>query len=548
MRKKPQPASPRRIEPGYLEGLPSTALKHVRETIKALERGDLEAAERAITMALVYAPQHPEPHRLLGIALQRLGRAADAIASFREVVKLRPDDGGVLLPLARAQADANDIAGAIETLRTRVAAHADAEALYALAQMLDRHGELDEALSILERVVALDPEHAQARLQYARCLFYCGRSEQAAAQFRHLLRANRQVASAWYGLVEMKTVDFDDDDLATLTRLSEKSAFTGLERATLLHALGSVREATGHFPGAFAAFTAAAQLERAEFAWHADVFTRHVSAVRNAFPQAVAADSADRGREVVLIVGMPRSGSTLIEQILAAHPDVEGGSELPDLNLVLQEESARRRTPLPQWFSAATPADWRRLGEDYLARTARWRRKKPRFTDKFPGNWIVAEAALAMLPGARVIDCRRDAIETCWSCFKQFFAPGMAAWSCSFEGLANYWRECLRQGNRLATRYPRSFRVMGYEAFVDDAETQTRELLAFCDLAFDPACLRFYESSRTIRTASAAQVRQPITRNKSRSAAYGALLDPLLRLLAQAQLDLGNAQIPPPDR
>ncbi len=491
MTKKPQPASPRRIEPGDLQGLTPLALKHVREALHALERGDLDAAERAVTLALVYAPAHPEPYRLLGITQQRLGRAGDAITSFGEALKLRPGYDDVLLPLTLAQADANDVAGAIETLRTRVARSADAKTLYALAQVLDRHGELDEALSILERVVALDPEHAQARLQYARCLFYGGHTEQAAAQFRQLLRAGRQVASAWYGLAEMKTVEFDEDDLATLTRLSEKSAFAGMERATLLHALGSVREATGHYPGAFAAFTAAAQLERAEFAWHADVFTRHVAAVRDAFPQPVAADSAERGREVVFIVGMPRSGSTLIEQILAAHAEVEGGSELPDLNLVLQEESARRRAPLPQWSSAATPADWQRLGEDYLARTARWRRKKPRFTDKFPGNWIVAEAALAMLPGARVIDCRRDAVETCWSCFKQFFAPGMAAWSCSFEGLASYWRECLRQGDHLAARYPRSFRVVRYEAFVDDVEAQTRELLAFCGLAFDAACQRF---------------------------------------------------------
>ncbi len=544
MKKNPAPASPQQVEPGDIRGLPQAALKHVREATQALNRGTLMDAERAVTMSLVYAPQHPEPHRLLGITLQRLGRANDAIASFREALKLRPGDASVLIPMAQAQADANDISGAIETLRARVAQHADANTLYALAQMLDRHGELDEALSILERVVVLDPRHAPARLQYARCLFYSGHLEKAEAQFRYLLRAGQEVASAWYGLAEMKTVEFSAEDLAALTSLCSKSSIAGLERATLLHALGSMREKAGDCPGAFTAFTAAAQLERTKFTWNADGFVRHLASVRASFAHPATSLDTNLGHEVVFIVGMPRSGSTLIEQILAAHPEMEGGSELPDLNRVLQEESARRCMPFPEWVGVATASDWRRLGEDYLARTARWRRQKPRFTDKFPGNWVMAEAALAMLPGARIIDCRRDAVETCWSSFKQFFAPGMAAWSCGFEELATFWRECRRHCDYLAARYPGNFRIQSYEALLDDPEAQTRELLAFCDLAFDPACLRFYESSRMIRTASSAQVRRPITRGKSRVDLYGALLDPLRRLLAQAQLELDAKKNP----
>ncbi|MDR3385925.1 MAG: sulfotransferase [Rudaea sp.] len=531
------------IERADVQDLPSAALRHVREATQALDRGAMQDAERSITVAMVYAPLHPEPRRLLGIMLQRLGRADDAVASLREALGLRPGAAGVLIPLSRAQADANDLPGAIESLRACVAQKADADTLYLLAQMLDRHGELDEALSVLERVVTLDPAHAQARLQYARCLFYSGRAGDAAAQFRHLLRVGREVASAWYGLAEMKTVKFSANDLAALDALCAKSAMTGLERATLLHAVGSAREAAADYPGAFAAFMHAAQLERASLAWNAAAFAQHAASVRAAFSQAPAATDVTFGHEVVFIVGMPRSGSTLIEQILASHPGMEGGSELPDLNLVLQDESARRHASLPDWFAAATPADWRRLGEDYLARTARWRAGKPRFTDKFPGNWIMAEAALAMLPGARIVDCRRDALETCWSCFKQFFAPGMAPWSCGFDELAGYWRECRRHCDHLAARHPQSFRIVQYEALVDDPEGQTRELLAFCDLAFDPACLRSHETARTIRTPSAAQVRQPIRRSPGRADSYGTLLDPLRRLLAQAQngLDAGRA-------
>jgi tetratricopeptide (TPR) repeat protein len=537
MKKKPMPASTSPIELGDVQDLPVSALAYLRQAVAALNRGAWMEAERAVTLSLVFAPDHPQSHRLLGIAQLRLGRSADAVATLRAALRTRPDDAGILTPLAQAQAVTNDIVGAIETLRVLVALHESADTLYLLAGMLDRHGELDEALLLFERIVSMEPGHAEARLQWARCLFYCGRVDAAAVQFRHLLSSRQQVASAWYGLAEIKTIGFSTDELTALKTLCAKPPFAGLELATLLHALGSALEAAGDYPAAFATFTRAAQLERARFAWEGERFGRHLALVRAAFAEPVATREQTLGHEVIFIVGMPRSGSTLIEQILASHPQVEGASELPDLQVVIEAESARRRLPLADWARVATPADWRRLGEDYLVRTARWRKDKPRFTDKFPGNWAMAEAALAMLPGARIIDCRRDAVEMCWSCFKQFFAPGRVAWSCAFDDLAAYWNACRRHGDYLAARYPENFRIQHYEALLDDVQGQTRELLAFCGLEFDPACLQFHQSLRAIRTASAAQVRQPLQKRESNSERYGALLDPLRLALAKAQAE-----------
>ncbi len=535
MSRKSVPGSLPQIEIGDTRGLPPAALAHVHAARRALTRGAWKDAERAITASLVYAPQHAEPNRLLGIVLQRLGRPAEAIESFGEALKARPDDAGILALMAQAQADANDVAGAIATLR--VAAERDrqnAHAIHLLAGMLERHGEIEEALGVLERVLALDSRHSQARLGYARCLFFAGRESEALAQFRELLSTGREVASAWYGIAEMKTVKFDAADLAALKALCAKPPVQGLELAALHHALGKALEDAGDFPAAFGAFNAAAKLERARFPWNADAFDQLVASVRAIFPRSIELGDEMRGSEVIFIVGMPRSGSTLVEQILAAHPHVEGGSELPDLDLVVREESARRHLPFAHWMSSATPDDWRRLGENYLARTARWRERKPRFTDKFPGNWVVAEAVLAMLPGARIIDARRDPLEMCWSCFKQFFAPGLAPWSSDFRDLVRFWRECRDHGNRLVERYPDNVRIQHYEHLLDDPSRQTRELLAFCGLPFDQACERFYLASRTIRTASAAQVRRPIQRSTGSTAAYGALLDPLRQLLNES--------------
>jgi tetratricopeptide (TPR) repeat protein len=533
-----------RVQPADILDFPVAGRVHLHEAARALNQGNLQAAERAITVCLAYAPEHAEPHRLLGLTLQRLGRPAEAVQSFRTARAGRPQDPDLLIRLSEAQADAHDLSGAIDTLRELVTQRGSANDMYLLGAMLDRHGQLDQALPVLQRALSLDADHARARALYARESFHCGDMDRAREQFRHLLRSGQEIASAWHGLAELKTIKFAPNDVDALKALSAQPRFSSLERASLLHTLGQAFEDNGDYRAAFDAFGQAARLERAKFPWHADRFEEYANSVRAAWQQPAPTSSGAPGHEVIFIVGLPRSGSTLIEQILAAHPQVEGASELPDLNAVIQDESTRRRAPFLQWANLATSGDWNRLGQDYLARTARWRRNKPHFTDKFPGNWLLGEAALAMLPGARIIDSRRDALENTWSCFKQFFAPGLVPWSRDYTDLAQYWLAYRRHADHLLMRYPSAYRVQEYERLVDDPEGQSRELLSFVGLDFDPACLLFYASSRAIRTASSAQVRQPIRRSASSSERYGALLDPLRACLATAQAQLKAAPAP----
>jgi hypothetical protein len=232
------------------------------------------------------------------------------------------------------------------------------------------------------------------------------------------------------------------------------------------------------------------------------------------------------GAEAIFIVGMPRSGSTLVEQILAAHPQVEGASELDDLDEVLRGECHRRRQGLLQWLRAASAADWQRLGAEYLERTARWRRQRPRHTDKMPENWRYAGLLRAMLPGARIIDARRDRLETGWSCFKQqFYAqPHFAN---TLADIAAYQRDCEQAMDAWRAQDPARIRLQEYEALLAAPEAQIRALLDFCGLPFDPACLAFHAAGRSVRTASAAQVRQPLQAGTARASHYGDRLDPL---------------------
>lgn len=527
---KPQAQADTAIEPAEIRDLPPQARASLQAAVKALQRGELAKAERELTVSLVYAPSHAEPHRLLGVTLLKLGRPSHAVASFRAALAARPGDAAIASSLAQAQADAGDLAAAIESASALTLQHPDAASFALLATLLERHGEVEGALRAADQALAIDPRDSTTRLRRGRCLFQTGQIDAAEAQFRELLRDKREVSAAWHGLGELRTVKFsaaDRDELRALTQ----SKLGAVERAVLNHVLGRAYEDDGDYAAAYAAFVEAARLEHAKFPWDPAVFERYVDSQHAAFPAPVASEGS-LGHEVIFIIGLPRSGSTLIEQILAAHPQVEGASELPDLHAVIQQESDRRRALLAQWAPRASASDWRRLGETYLARTQRWRAHKPRFTDKMPGNWVHAEPALAMLPGARIIDCRRDALETCWSCFKQFFAPGIVPWSHTFDDIAHYWRQCIAHGDRLAARYPERVCIVNHEALLADPESATRALLAFCGLEFDAACMRPHEVSRTIRTASAAQVRQPLQRRVPDGERYGALLDPLRHALA----------------
>ena len=205
---------------------------------------------------------------------------------------------------------------------------------------------------------------------------------------------------------------------------------------------------------------------------------------------------------------------------------MEGASELPDLGDVIQAESKRRGKPFPHWVPDANADDWHRLGSEYLRRTSRWRSSKPRFTDKMPENWKLAGVLRAMLPGATVLETRRDPLETAWSCFRQPFYQ-LPHFSCDFADIAACLRGSERAMDAIRARDPARVHLLRYEDLIADPEARVRELLSACGLAFDPACLDFHRAGRSVRTASAAQVRQPLRGDTARAGDYGARLDPL---------------------
>jgi tetratricopeptide (TPR) repeat protein len=396
-------------------------------------------------------------------------------------------------------------------------------------------GSVAEARDAFERAIALEPRHAMARVRLADALVYLGDLDAAAAAYRAAIALNPQCGPAWWGLAAMRTVPFDDGEYARLRELRTDPTVAEPDHIAMGFALAKAHEDRARYDDAFATLREANASMRRRIDWRAGDFSARVDRMLAAFAApARASDDDTLGREVIFVVSLPRSGSTLTEEILAAHPDVEGASELPDLGAVIEEESARRGAGFLQWATEAQPADWSRLGKRYLERTARWRRTRPRFTDKMPGNWLYLGAALAMLPGARIVDCRRDPVETCFSCYRQLFSSG-AVFSYDLDDLAVYYNAYDRAMRHFARIAPSRIRVQRYEALLADRDAEIASLLAFAGLAPDDACRNYASNRRTVRTASAAQVRQPLRAGTARAALYGEHLAPLRRALGVAE-------------
>ncbi|HWS77075.1 MAG TPA: sulfotransferase [Thermomonas sp.] len=517
-----------------MAGLAPDAIERLHGAARAIRDRAPMQAERLLAEVLATHPGHAEALRLLAILQLHTKRAPQAIATLQAAIQRHPDDALLQADLGNARNACGERDAAIAAWRRATALDpAQPAAWFNLGRALQAQGDSAAAAAALQHARASAPDLLPALILLGDALSHLGRFDEATAHYRDALRQHPACGDAWRGLSNIKTVSLDDTDATALATQLQRRDIADSDRVAMGHALGKLEEDRGHHPQAFAAFAAANALQQRLTPWRLQPFAGFVEQALAATDTLPAPLDPAEGHEAIFIVGLPRSGSTLFEQILAAHPQVEGASELPDLGIVLQQESVRRGMPYPQWIPQASAEDWQRLGREYLARTARWRATRPRFTDKLPENWKFAGVLRAMLPGATVIETRRDPLETAWSCFKQPFysQPHFAN---TLEDVGAYLRGCERAMDAWRAHDPARIRLHRYEALLADPEPRIRALLSDCGLEFDPACLRFHAATRSVRTASAAQVRQPLHRDSVRAAAYGALLDPLRQALGLA--------------
>nr|WP_199042153.1 tetratricopeptide repeat-containing sulfotransferase family protein [Dyella sp. ASV24] len=516
--------------------LPPMAERMLARAREEWARRAFDAAERSLLNVLALAPDEPTAMRMLGMVAQRRGDAVRAIDCFRRVLAIWPDDSDLHVCLGIALFERGDIDKALMHLRHACELQpGSAPAWFNLGEALVREAHTEEAVAALQRALAVDPGHVSARLSLSKAQASLGDIDAAVTGFRDIVRREPANAEAWFGLSNLNTVRFDASDVACLERALARGDLPARHRELLGFALAKAMEDQGDYARAFDAFQSANTSRRQRTPWDATGERRRVEAIAATAMKEMPPPLDDKlGREVILITSIPRSGSSLVEQILASHPEVTGANEISDLSQVIDAETKRRGSAFPLWTADATAQDWHRLGQEYLARTARWREARPRFTDKNLLNWYLVGSTLTMLPAARVVIVRRDPVETCLACYRQLFSE-KNGFGTDLDEMADYCIDFLRLTRLWLDRYPTQVFDLEYEALQAEPEAVIRRLLEFCNLPFDPACLDFHKTQRAVRSApSAAQVRQPLLRNTARSARYGDRLDPLRRRLRDA--------------
>ncbi|MGY3041291.1 tetratricopeptide (TPR) repeat protein [Rhodanobacter sp. TND4EL1] len=513
-------------------GLPLAARQRYDEATIALARRDLDVASEALSGLRVLAPDFVEARRLQGLVTHMRGDHAAAVAILREALAAHPDNALLHMNLGMALYGCGEFATAFSSLRRACELAPDfAPAWFSLGRAFQHQGRSAGAITALHRAVDLAPEDAVMRSLLAEAQASLGAVAAACTNYREALRHEPDQAEAWLGLARMQGERFTHDDLSRLKQAMQRPSTSSQARVMLGFALSRCLEDQGDYHAAFRALRKANGQARKQVGWNAAVVSARVAGIRAAFAQpSDDVEDPGLGGQVIFIAGLPRAGGGLLRRVLAGHAQVDASDRPQHLREVIEEESKRRQQGFPQWTLAATPADWARLGREYLARAIRTPDDKRWFIDQSDQDWHLMDAAMAMLPGARLVDCRRDALENCFSCYRQLFARAHE-FSYDLDELASFWRDY----DGLATPWQQLYHgrvfVHQHESLLADPPLQLHRLLAFLGLDEDRHCLDVHANKRQGAAGNAVRLRGPLRWQEPRAPRYASKLDRLRVLL-----------------
>jgi predicted Zn-dependent protease len=487
--------------------------------LKALREERLPESVRLLQQHLIAAPNDLAARIVLAQTAARLGHLEDAGDILANCVGRDPESADARFVYAQVLHAQHRPHEALAQLRALPAgAAATLRARYLRLACLILTGEYQDAIDAAAWLLEAQPNEPAFHISHGQTLRIAGDAAAAEAAFRRALVLRPNAGEAWWCLADLKTTSFTDADIALMREAAETAALTETDRVQAGYALGKALEDRGAWGASFAAYAQAAKLWRSRLRYDADHTTATVGMTcalcTPGFFQSRPRGSTDEAP--IFIVGMPRAGSTLVEQILVSHPDVEPTMELPYMaQIAIGLSRQGRQGTGPDYYETVAALDqpaMARLAEQYLSDAARHRRRgAPRFIDKLPGNFMHVGLIELLLPHARIIDVRREPMAACFSMFKQLFSGGQE-FTYDFTELGRYWRDYVAIMAHFDTILPGRIYRVSYERLVENTEHVIRGLLEHCGLAFDDACLRFWETQRPIATHSSEQVRKPINR------------------------------------
>jgi len=406
------------------------------------------------------------------------------------------------------------------------------------ATILVRKGDHEEAMEIYERVLEDYPRQARAQLNYGHTLKTVGRLDESIAAYRNCIDLSPEIGETYWSLANLKTFRFTDEDVKNMLAQVTTEDGDPDDQSHLAFALGKAYEDRGDYDKSFHYYKRGNAIRRIHHGYDPKINIYDTVRQINCLDGKFFADRTGQGcpaPDPIFIVGLPRAGSTLLEQILASHSQVEGTAELIDIIAMSRDLGGKKRlrtaSKYPEILTELTPDKFRKLGESYLETTRVQRSNIPYFIDKMPNNFQHIGLIHSILPNAKIIDARRHPMGCCFSGFKQLFARGQT-FTYDLEDIGHYYRDYVRLMDHWDEVLPgRVYRVQ-YEDMVADTENQIRRLLDYCGLDFEEACLHFYETERAVRTPSSEQVRQPIyTKGVEQWRNFEPYLDPLKEAL-----------------
>jgi len=481
---KGQSREAKAIAEDFLRRHPDDLLALTIAADAAIDLWDLDRAEEMLRTVLERAPTFLRASVLLAKCLMRAARARDAIAVLEEVLLRKPDNRPALIHMALLQAEV---------------------------------GDLEQAAAVDEKLLSLDENDRDRWIHHAHHLRILGRGDDAKNAFRRAIALDPGGGAAWWGLANYYLSDIDDRDRAAIQAAHADRAGTAADTGSLHLAEAILAEQRGDFQEAFKHFAAGKQLRLAAQPHDPDGVTAEVEDSIRIFTPNLYAERTEAGSfdpSPIFIIGIQRSGSTLVERILARHTSIEGAGELPIMPRMVERLRYRAGDGgnYASLVASMEPAELKELGRTYIERSRDFRYSEaPRFTDKLNYNWLHLGLIRLVLPNAKVIDVRRNALDCCWANFKMMFAEGHPAAN-DLQHLGLFYRDYVRLVDAIETARPGGVLQLRYEDLVDDIESATRRMLGFIGLDYEPDCIDFHLSTGAVATASSEQVRRPLNR------------------------------------
>jgi tetratricopeptide (TPR) repeat protein len=495
----------------WLEALPPVLLA----SLDMLHEGKLIKAEQLCRGFMQKNPQHIEGMRLLADIAIRHGVLEDAEFLLESAVAFDPDHQRARIDYVQALSKRQRYQQASEEAKALLEASTENpqfQSLYAIQSM--QLGDYQTALDLFDQILERIPHDPVTHVSKGHALKTGGKTAEAVSAYQAAIDSQPMHCDAWYSLANLKTYRFDDDQIHTMLELDRNPHLAGQDRVYLQFALGKAFEDKNEFDKSFFHYSKGNDIKRNQVQYRADGTSRECEEqIAACTPDTFKHVSGHDAPDPIFIVGLPRAGSTLLEQILSSHSQIDGTLELPNvlsisgkLRRLGQREGNHR---YPEILNDLTPETLRELGEEYIRDTRIHRLGAPFFIDKMPNNFRHVGLIRLMLPNAKIIDARRDPMACCFSGFKQLFAEGQL-FSYSLDDIGRYYKDYVKLMAHWDEVIPGYVLRVQHEDVVADLETQVTRMLDFCGVPFEESCLEFHKTERNVRTPSSEQVRQPI--------------------------------------